>query len=50
VIERFFRTLKEHAIYGCIFNNLKEVQAAVAAFIVTYNEDWRIEKLGFLAR
>jgi putative transposase len=49
VVERFFRTLKEQAIYGCIFNNLEEVQAAVAAFVVTYNEDWRLEKLGFLS-
>jgi putative transposase len=49
VVERFFRTLKEQAIYGRIFNNLEEVQAA-AAFVVTYNEDWRLEKLGLLAR
>jgi len=30
VVERFFRILKEQAIYGRIFNNLKEVRAAVA--------------------
>ena len=42
VVERFFRTLKEQAIYGRIFNNLEEVRAAVAAFVVTYNEDWRL--------
>lgn len=49
VVERFFRTLKEQAIYGRIFNNLEEVRAAVATFVVTYNEDWRLEKLGFLS-
>ena len=49
MVERFFRTLNEQAIYGHIFNNLEEVRAAVAAFVVTYNEDWRLEKLGFLS-
>jgi len=49
VVERFFRTLKEQAVYGRIFNNLEEVRAAVAAFVVNYNEDWRLEKLGFLS-
>ena len=48
-MERFFRTLKEQAIYGRIFNNLEEVRAAVATLVVTYNEDWRLEKLGFLS-
>jgi hypothetical protein len=48
-VERFFRTLKEQAIYGRIFNNLEEVRAAVAAFVVTDNEDWRLKKLGFLS-
>ena len=48
-VERFFRTLKEQAIYGRIFNNLEEVRAAVDAFVVTDNEDWRLKKLGFLS-
>lgn len=30
---------KEQAIYGRIFNHLEEVRAAVAAFVVTDNED-----------
>ena len=30
---------KEQAIYGRIFHSLEEVRAAVAAFVVTYNED-----------
>lgn len=41
---------KEQAIYGRIFNNLEEVRAAVAAFVVTFNEEWRLEKLGCLQR
>jgi transposase InsO family protein len=47
VAEQFFRPLKERAIYGRISNNLEEVRAAVAAFVVTYNEDWRLKKWGF---
>lgn len=49
MVERFFRTIKEQAIYGRIFNNLEEVRAAVATFVVTYNEDWRLAKLGLLS-
>jgi len=49
VAERFNRTLKEQAIYGRIFNDIEEVRAAVRTFIETYNELWRIEKLGFLS-
>ena len=40
---------KEQAIYDRIFNSLEEVRAAVAAFVVTYNEDRLLEKLGFLS-
>lgn len=39
---------KEPAIYGRIFNHLEEVRAAVAAFVVTYNDDWPLEELGCL--
>ena len=31
-----------------IFRNLVEVRDAVAAFVELYNEQWRVEKLGFL--
>lgn len=48
VAERFIRTLKEQAIHGRVFRNLKEVREAVAAFVKRYNEEWRLEKLGFL--
>ena len=48
VAERFIRTMKEQAIYGRAFKNVEEVRAAVAAFVETYNNEWRLEKLGFM--
>jgi len=48
VAERFIRTLKEQAIYGRIFQNLEELRQAVAAFMARYNQQWRVEKNGFL--
>ena len=45
VAERWNRTLKEQAIHGRIFQNLKEVRAAVTAFVERYNTTWRLEKL-----
>ena len=49
VVERFFRTLKEQAIYGRIFKDAEEVRLAVADFVNTYNHFWRLEKLGFMS-
>ena len=49
VAERFFRTLKEQAIYGRIFRNAEEVRQAVADFVQTYNHFWRLEKLGYMS-
>jgi len=49
VAERFFRTLKEQAIYGRIFRNTEEVRQAVADFVQTYNHFWRLEKLGYMS-
>ena len=43
--ERWNRTLQ--AIHGRIFQNLKEVRAAVTAFVERYNTTWRLEKLGY---
>lgn len=48
VAERFNRTLKEQAINGRIFRNVKEVREAVGTFVELYNEHWRPEKLGYL--
>ena len=47
VAERWNRTLKEQAIHGRIFQNLEAVRAAVADFVVRYNQTWRLEKLGY---
>ncbi len=47
VAERFNRTMKEQAIHGRVFKNVEEVRAAVAAFVLRYNAEWLVEKLGF---
>lgn len=49
VAERFFRTLKEQAVYGCIFKNAEELQAAIGTFVETYNTSWLLEKNGYLS-
>ena len=49
VIERFFRTLKEQAIWGRSFRTAAEVRAAVSDFVVRYNAAWRLERLGYLS-
>jgi putative transposase len=49
VIERFFRTLKEQAIWGRTFRTAAEVRAAVSDFVARYNAAWRLERLGYLS-
>ena len=49
VAERFFRTLKEQIVYGRIYRKLEELRQAVERFVEQYNEEWRIEKNGFLS-
>jgi putative transposase len=49
VAERFFRTLKEQAIYGRVFRNAEEVRQAVNDFVETYNHSWRLERLGYMS-
>ncbi len=49
VIERFFRTLKEQAIWGRSFRTAAEVRTAVADFVARYNTAWRLERLGYLS-
>ncbi|HPC83257.1 MAG TPA: integrase core domain-containing protein [Thermoanaerobaculaceae bacterium] len=46
VAERCNRTLKDQAIHGQVFNNIKEVRQAVRAVVEVHNEHWRVEKLG----
>ncbi|MBK1662289.1 IS3 family transposase, partial [Paracraurococcus ruber] len=45
-IERLFRTPKEQAIHGRIFQTIDDVRDAVRAFVVRYNTEWIIEKNG----
>jgi len=47
VCERFFRTLKEQAIFGRIFRTAVEIRAAVSEFVARYNACWRLARLGF---
>jgi len=49
VAERFFRTLKEQAIYGQIFHTAAEVRTAVATFVTRYNASWRLARLGYMS-
>jgi len=46
VIERFFRTLKEQAIHGRVFQTIDELRDAIRAFAALYNAEWLIEKNG----
>ena len=45
-IERLFRTLKEQAIHGRIFQAIDEVRDAIRTFVTRYNAEWLIEKNG----
>ena len=47
VIERLFRTLKEQAIHGRIFQTIEDVRDAVRAFVTRYNAEWLVEKNGY---
>jgi putative transposase len=47
VIERLFRTLKEQAVHGRIFQTIEDVRDAVRAFVARYNAEWLVEKNGY---
>jgi len=49
VVKRFFRTLKEQIIYGRVYETIEDLKVAVDKFIKLYNQEWRIERLGFLS-
>jgi putative transposase len=49
VIERFHRTLKEQVIHGRVYRDIEELRRSVAGFISTYNDEWLLEKLGYLS-
>jgi putative transposase len=44
VIERLFRTLKDQAVHGRIFQTIDEVRDTIRAFAHRYNAAWLIEK------
>ncbi|MBI1845688.1 MAG: transposase [Candidatus Rokubacteria bacterium] len=47
VAERFMRTLKEQCIYLHRFASLEEARRIIGEFIVRYNAEWLIERLGY---
>ena len=47
VIERLFRTLKEQAIHGRVFQTINEVRDAIRDFASRYNAEWLVAKNGF---
>jgi len=46
VIERFMRTLKEQCLYLHRFESLDVARRIIGEFIVRYNTEWLIERLG----
>jgi putative transposase len=44
--ERFMLTLKEQCLYLLQFRSLEEARQTIAEFIVRYNTQWLIERLG----
>ena len=47
-IERFFRTLKEQLLWLKAFKNVEELRLALHAWAKLYNEQWLIERHGFV--
>jgi len=50
VVERFIRPLKEQVIYGRTFRTIEDVRQAVAKFVELYNNEWLLEKNGYLSQ
>ena len=49
VVERFNRTLKEQVVHGRVYRNIDELRGAVRQFVKLYNDQWLVEKNGFLS-
>jgi transposase InsO family protein len=49
VAERFMKTLKEQVVHGQVFRNVEELRAAIATFVELYNNEWLVEKVGFVS-
>lgn len=45
--ERFIRTLKEQLLWIRRFRNVEELQKALRAWLVKYNEKWLVERHGY---
>jgi len=41
------RTLKEQCLYLHQFRDLEEARAIIGAFLVRYNTEWIVERLGY---
>jgi transposase InsO family protein len=49
VAERFIRTLKEQLLWVQTFRTVEDLRVALQAWLVTYNEQWLVERHGFRA-
>ena len=47
VAERFIHTLKEQLLWVQTFRTVAELNAALQAWLITYNESWLIERHGY---
>lgn len=47
VAERFIRTLKEQLLWVQTFRPVEDLRVALQAWLVTYNEQWLVERHGF---
>jgi len=47
VAERFIRTLKEQLLWVQPFRTVEELRLALQAWLLTYNEQWLVERHGF---
>jgi len=47
-VERFIRTLKEQLLWVRTFQNLEELQCALAECRERYNQRWILQRLGYL--
>jgi transposase InsO family protein len=47
IAERFIRTLKEQLLWGRTFRTVEELREALQTWLVTYNEQWLVERHDF---
>jgi transposase InsO family protein len=45
IAERFFRTVKEQAVWGHVFKNIEEAKIVIGDFIERYNAEWLLQRL-----